>query len=114
MPGLGVHACEAQPSRANLAGKLLQGRRAVGGLPGSPGATWATTRVPAHYLPILPSCSSSSLLQAVAEEEGNPAPQLLPSAAGVQEGEGAKLPAEQLKITKYFPNIIRFPCKQLP
>lgn len=31
----------------------------------------------------------------------------------MQEEEGAKPPAKQLKITKYFPNIIRFPCKQL-
>lgn len=66
--------------------------------------------------PITPPCSSSSLLlfKAVVEEGENPALQLLPGAAGMWEGEGAEPPAQQLKITKYFPNIIRFPCKQLP
>ena len=35
-----------------------------------------------------------ALLRAVAEEQGNPALQLLPGAAGMQEGEGAEPPAE--------------------
>lgn len=87
-----------------------------GRLPSSLRATWAATPVPASCLPVTPVCSSSSLslAKAAAERQGNPALQLLPSAAGMQEGEGAEPPAEQLKITKYFPNIIRFPCKQLP
>ncbi|XP_038011964.1 uncharacterized protein LOC119708963 [Motacilla alba alba] len=64
--------------------------------------------------PTTPPCSSSSLFKAVVEEGENPVLQLLPSAAGMWAGEGAEPPAQQLKITKYFPNIIRFPCRQLP
>lgn len=109
---LARHSHPVHPRRQTAAGPESSRR-----LPGSSRATWATTRVPARCLPITPSCSSSSLSllrAAAAAEEGNPALQLLPSAAGMQEGEGAEPPAEQLKITKYFPNIIRFPCKQLP
>lgn len=78
-------------------------RQTAGGSPAHPGPPGE---------PITPPCSSSSPSKAVLEEGENPALQLLPSAAGMWEG--AEPPAQQLKITKYFPNIIRFPCKQLP
>lgn len=66
------------------------------------------SRVPAHHTILL-------LFLALAHKSssGRGGESSKATSAGMQEEEGAKPPAKQLKITKYFPNIIRFPCKQL-
>lgn len=113
-------ACQGRaftpPRRSHLVQANCCGARGQPGAPKSYSSPGASTRAPARCPPLSPAPSSSSLslCTAAEEEERNPALQLLPRAAGTQEGEGAQPPAEQLKITEYFPNIIRFPCKQLP
>ena len=84
-------------------------------------APWVTQGPVGHQpapSPLPPSRTSLLLFLALAltssSRRGIQHCDFLPSAAGMQEGEGGEPPAEQLKITKYFPNIIRFPCKQLP